>query len=183
MHQSLKDSKLNPKKDNRNLIAAYKYWTQEAIVADLENRRHAFSVLCLNINQELNLGNCLRSFNAFLGTKFYYYGRKHWDRRGAVGVHNYTKVTYLDDLGLEELIKSSNLVGVDNIDGAESIDDFVWPENPLIVMGEECDGLGDFAAKCSRKVYIPQYGSVRSLNVATACGIVLNDWCRKNAKR
>lgn len=170
------------KPKNKNLVDHLKYWTTEAIVADLTSRRHSFSVLCLNIHQDINLGNCLRSFNAFLGTKFYIYGKKHWDRRGAVGVHNYTKVTHLDDFGLEELIKSSNVVGVDNIDGAESIDDFIWPANPLIVMGEECGGIGPLLNRCQRKVYIPQYGSVRSLNVASACAIVLNDWCRKNAK-
>jgi len=32
---------------------------------------------------------------------------------------------------------------------------------------------------CSRIVMIPQYGSVRSLNVGTASGIVMNDFVSK----
>lgn len=168
--------------DNRNLVAAYKYWSDDAIRADLDSKRHPFSVLCLNIHQDLNLSTCLRGFNAFLGTSFYITGKKHWDRRGAVGVHNYTRVKFIEGDELEELLNSSNLVGVDNISGAESIDDFVWPSNPLMIFGEECGGIGDFAARCQKKVYIPQYGSVRSLNVGVASGIVMNDWCRKNAK-
>jgi len=47
----------------------------------------------------------------------------------------------------------------------------------MLVFGEEGVGLTPaMQAFCKKIVYIPQYGSVRSLNCGTASGIVMHDF-------
>jgi tRNA G18 (ribose-2'-O)-methylase SpoU len=59
---------------------------------------------------------------------------------------------------------------------------FEWtPRFPtLVVFGHEVDGLPhDVLASCDTRVRIPMIGAKRSLNVATAGGVVLYDLFRK----
>ncbi len=60
---------------------------------------------------------------------------------------------------------------------------FILPKT-LICLGQESIGLPkEIIAKCDQLVHIPQYGSVRSLNVATAAGIAMYDYVRKLVKK
>lgn len=163
--------------DNRNISDVYKYWEHEAIVADLDTKRHDFGVLVANVQYDFNIGSVVRNSNAFLAKMVYIYGKKQWDRRGAVGTHNYqhlVNVKNLDEIGGYEW------VGIDNVPGAVPLDDFVWPKNALMVFGQEQTGLPqDMITKCKSVVYIKQFGSVRSLNVGCASAIAMYDYCRK----
>jgi len=48
------------------------------------------------------------------------------------------------------------------------------------VLGQEQVGIPDeLVALCDDMIYIPQYGSVRSLNVGVASGIAMYDLCSK----
>ena len=40
----------------RNVVDRYRYWTVEAIVADLDRRRHPFHVAIENFDHDLNIG-------------------------------------------------------------------------------------------------------------------------------
>lgn len=79
-------------------------------------------------------------------------------------------------------VPDSVTVSVDNIPSAVPIDDFQWDKSKhyFIIMGQEQIGIPqevlDISEHC---VYIRQYGSVRSLNVGTASGIVMQDYCTK----
>src|SRR3712207_9303881 len=42
--------------DRRNVVDRYRYWTVEAIVADLDTRRHPFHVAIENWKHDLNIG-------------------------------------------------------------------------------------------------------------------------------
>ena len=42
--------------DRRNVVDRYRYWTVEAIVADLDRRRHPFHVAIENFGHDLNIG-------------------------------------------------------------------------------------------------------------------------------
>jgi tRNA G18 (ribose-2'-O)-methylase SpoU len=68
----------------------------------------------------------------------------------------------------------------------ETIDDgldlFDWqPAFPvLVVFGHEVDGLpADIVSRCDTRIRIPMVGTKRSLNVATAGGVVLYELFRK----
>ena len=42
--------------DRRNVVDRYRYWTMDAIVADLDSRRHPFDVAIENWQHDLNIG-------------------------------------------------------------------------------------------------------------------------------
>lgn len=173
--------------DTRNVIDYYKYWTNDAIRADLDSKRHPFSVLISNKFHDFNIGSVVRASNAFLATNVFIYGRGKWDKRGAVGTQvyeNIKKVKFIDNV--EEAIASLGdvkVIGVDNIDRAIPVETFEWP-NPdvhtVMVFGQEDVGIPDeLLALCDEVVYIRQYGSVRSLNVGVAAGIIMYDYVSK----
>lgn len=172
--------------ETRNIIDHYHYWKHEAIIADLDTKRHNFTIVCCNLGNDYNIATVIRNSNAFLAKEVWIYGQKQWDRRGAVGTHHYSKIKHFKTL--EELhrnmdaVPDSVIVSIDNIQSAEPIDGFEWDKSKhyFIIMGQEQIGIPqevlDISEHC---LYIRQYGSVRSLNVGTASGIVMQDYCTK----
>ena len=47
--------------DRRNVVDAYRYWRREAIVADLDTRRHPFHVAIENFQHDHNIGTVVRT--------------------------------------------------------------------------------------------------------------------------
>lgn len=170
--------------ETRNIIDYYHYWKTEAIKADLDKRRHPFSVLCSNLYNDYNLSCIVRTCNAMLASSIYVYGRRKYDKRGAVGAFNYENLHFYKEIAdLEEVFSKYNVVAVDNVEGAVPLDTFEWPKNSLMCFGQEQVGLPlEILERAPYKVYIRQYGSVRSLNVASAASIAMYDWCVKNVK-
>jgi tRNA G18 (ribose-2'-O)-methylase SpoU len=177
--------------ETRNIIDHYHYWKHEAILADLDTRANNFSVLCSNLYNDFNIATCIRNSNAFLAKKVVIYGSKQYDRRGTVGTHHYVRMLHagtfpglvqtLDSLR-QEVGMPLHLVAVDNVPGARRIDSYEWPKEKHVVMmfGQEQVGLpSELLEIADDVVYIAQYGSVRSLNVGTASGVVMYDYCAK----
>ena len=52
--------------DRRNVVDRYRYWALDAIVADLDTRRHPFHVAVENWRHDRNIGAVVRNANAFL---------------------------------------------------------------------------------------------------------------------
>jgi len=169
--------------ETRNIIDYYHYWKNEAIIADLDKKRHKFGVLISNINYDFNISTVIRNSNAFLAKMTYIYGRKKWDKRGAVGTHNYVHLKHIPENSslLDGLKDEYVLIGIDNLVDSVPMDEFDWPENALMCFGQEQIGLPkDIIDKCDKIVYIKQFGSVRSLNVGCASAIAMYDYCKKN---
>lgn len=177
----------NTQTDNRNISDKYKYdrltkWSTELIKKDLQSKAFPYAVVMENFAGDFNIGTVIRNANAFNARCVYYLGNKHYDRRGTVGTHHYTDVIRLKTR--EELIKlkeTYTLVGVENsVSGAITLDKFEWPNNTLLLIGEEGVGITPETLElCDKFVYIPQFGSVRSLNAGVASGIVMNDLVTK----
>lgn len=171
--------------DTRNIIDFYRYWTVEAIKADLDTKRHNFSVLITNDFSDFNIGAVIRNANAFLAKNVYIFGKKRYDRRGTVGTHLYENIKIVKTIDDINDIEGSLIVGIDNLSGALPIEQYTWPSDVHVLMcfGQESVGLSqevlDF---CCDIVYISQYGSVRSLNVGCASAIAMYDYCRKMIK-
>ncbi|MBS1722638.1 MAG: rRNA methyltransferase [Armatimonadetes bacterium] len=169
--------------DDRNVVDYYKYWTTEAIVADLDTKRHNFSVLCANVQGDFNVGTVIRNANAFLASMVYLYGRRKYNRNGAVGTQHYTHFKHVQTIeDVTALTESAMLVAVDNVPGAEDVAtaDLPLDRHVIFVFGEEGTGVSpELLALCEKTVYIKQFGSVRSLNVGTASGIVMYEYCRR----
>ena len=78
--------------DRRNVVDRYRYWTLEAIVADLDTRRHDFHVAIENWQHDFNIGTIVRTANAFLAAEVHIVGKRRWNRRGAMVTDRYQHV-------------------------------------------------------------------------------------------
>jgi len=165
-----------------NVTDEYKSRSVEEIKKDLRSKAHPFAVLMEHWKGDFNISTMIRNANAFNASQVFYIGRKRFDRRGTVGTHHYVDLNYLNDF--EELMKLKEkyvFVGLDNnLDCCVPMETFEWPDNALMIFGEEGEGISPLLLKeCAYCVNIPQYGSVRSLNVGTSSGIAMYDWIQK----
>ncbi len=169
----------------RNVADKYKDLSTEEIKQDLKANSLPFAVLMMNIIGDLNFGSVIRSAN-FLGAReVFYYGKKRYDRRGAVGVHNYSSVNHLLDLAQVINLKSRyTFIALEN--NVERniipIQQFIYPQEKeiLFLIGEEGCGLSkEILDLCDHFVEISSRGSVRSLNASTAAGIAMYDFVAK----
>ena len=76
------------------MVDRYRYWTIEAIVADLDTRRHDFHVAIENWQHDFNIGTIVRSANAFLAREVHIVGKRRWNRRGAMVTDRYQHVRH-----------------------------------------------------------------------------------------
>lgn len=177
--------------DTRNIIDHYKYWTDDAIRADLDVKRHNFSVVCCNIGNDFNIATVIRNANAFLAKEVVIYGNKKYDRRGTVGTHHYTNfrhVKSINDLGsyIEKNVSmyegKVKVLGIDNVPQANDINFYNFDSDIhyIMIFGQEQIGIPQNVLDIVDDVlYIPQYGSVRSINVGSASAIIMNSYCSK----
>ena len=88
------DEQLLAEGDRRNVVDRYRYWSMEAIVADLDSRRHDFHVAIENWQHDFNIGTIVRSANAFLAAEVHIVGNRRWNRRGAMVTDRYQHVRH-----------------------------------------------------------------------------------------
>ena len=173
--------------DRRNVVDRYRYWTVEAIVADLDTRRHALHVAIENWAHDLNIGSVVRTANAFNVAGVHIVGRRRWNRRGAMVTDRYLHVHHhrdAEDLARWASAAGLALVGVDNVPGSVALEDFDLPERCVLLFGQESIGLTPQAqAACGTVVHITQYGSTRSLNAGAAAAIAMHAWARSHARQ
>jgi len=173
--------------ENWNVTDKYKRdrltkWTKELIKKDLQQSAFPYAVLMENFLGDFNIGTVIRSANAFNARTVYYLGNKHYDRRGTVGTHNYTDVIHLKTRDqLLKLKEDYELVALENtVPAAVPLIEATYNRPPLFILGEEGVGITEETLElCDKFIYIPQYGSVRSLNAAVAGSIIMNDFVAK----
>ena len=169
---------------SQNVIATLKGKSDEEIKYILQASANPFAVCFEHWIGDFNMASGIRNANAFNAREVFYLGDKRWDKRGAVGVYNYTEVQWIPTIEEFKKLKDKYvIVGIDNVSGAIPLDNYNWKHNSLMVFGEEGVGLTPkMQSFCEEMVYIEQFGSVRSLNVGTASGIVMHDFVRKFRK-
>lgn len=183
------DSRLDPDLlahgDRRNVVDEYRYWRLDAIVADLDSRRHSFHVAIENFTHDLNIGSVVRTANAFLAREVHIVGRKRWNRRGAMVTDRYQHVRHHEsatDLAAWCRENDIVLIGIDNLPGCVPIETYDLPANALLLFGQEGEGLSPEARAEVRAVLsIAQYGSTRSINAGAAAAIAMHAWVRRHA--
>lgn len=173
--------------DRRNVVDRYRYWTVEAIVADLDTRRHDFEVAIENWRHDLNIGSVVRTANAFLAGAVHIVGRRRWNRRGAMVTDRYQRVLHHPDVDALAGYAATHrlvVVGVDNLPGARPLETVQLPRRALLLFGQEGPGLSPAARQAAELVCsITQYGSTRSINAAVAAGIAMHTWLGQHAGR
>lgn len=179
------DPELLANGDRRNVVDAYRYWRLEAIVADLDTRRHDFAVAIENWRHDLNIGTVVRTANAFLAREVIIVGRRRWNKRGAMVTDRYQHVLHVPDVdALAEHAHKAGyvIVAIDNLPGATPIESTPLPRNTLMLFGQEGVGLSPEARQAAAAVCsIAQYGSTRSINAGVAAGIAMHAWIRQHA--
>jgi tRNA G18 (ribose-2'-O)-methylase SpoU len=172
--------------EGRNVIDYYKRWQHDEIVADLDKKRNPFINVCLNLTGDFSKSSIIRNANAWLAKETWIIGRKRFDARGTVGTHHYETIKHSatwEDVFLNFKAEGYTIYAVDNIPEYDPkvIYNVSYPAKSVFVYGEEGVGLPeDVIQACDSMIYIPQYGSVRSINVAVAAGVVMNEWTRQH---
>ena len=174
------DASLLEEGDTRNVVDRYRYWTREAIVADLDQQRHSFHIAIENWEHDFNIGTVVRNANAFLAKAVHIVGKRKWNRRGAMVTDRYQHVRHhptVDDFIQWAGNEALSVIGIDNVPGSEQIEKAEIPRNCVLVFGQEGPGLSEEMIDASLKVLaITQYGSTRSINAGVASGIAMYEW-------
>ena len=179
------DPELLASGDERNVVDRYRYWSMDAIVAELDARRHPFHVAIENWEHDFNIGTVVRNANAFLARAVHIVGRRRWNRRGAMVTDRYQHVHHHEstaafcawaaDAGLV-------IVGIDNVEGSVPIERTALPERSMLVFGQEGPGLSAEMQRAAAMVCaITQYGSTRSINAGVASGIAMYTWVQQHS--
>jgi tRNA G18 (ribose-2'-O)-methylase SpoU len=172
--------------DRRNVTDRYRYWTVDAIRADLALRRHGFHVAVENWAHDFNIGSVVRTANAFNAAAVHVVGRRRWNRRGAMVTDRYLDVIHHADAGrLRRWAVEQGLpvLGVDNTPGAVPLETYRMPRRCVLLFGQEGPGLSAEAlAGCDAVLAIAQFGSTRSLNAGAAAAIAMHSWVRSYAQ-
>jgi tRNA G18 (ribose-2'-O)-methylase SpoU len=172
--------------DRRNVVDRFRYWTVDAIVADLDARRHPFAVAIENWRHDLNIGTVVRTANAFLAREVVIVGNRRWNRRGAMVTDRYQHIRHVPSAA--ELVRYAGgagyvVVAVDNLPGSVPLETYELPRNALLLFGQEGTGLSQEARAAATVVCsIAQFGSTRSINAGVAAGIAMHAWIRRHAR-
>jgi tRNA G18 (ribose-2'-O)-methylase SpoU len=169
-------------------------------IAICNKDRLKFSVGCINITGELNIGMMLRSASLLGAENFYIFGRKKFDARSTVGAENYINIKQIvfDDPihADEELLVYLQKLHIHHHDvvicehGGAQLGTFSWNDigvyptknhTPLFLFGSESHGVPQIISdeRAFAKVSIGQRGVLRSFNVSAAMNIIIWDYVRE----
>ena len=169
--------------DVRNVLDKYRYWTVEAIKADLEKTRLDLHIAVENWQHDMNIGTIVRNANAFNLAAVHIIGRRHWNRRGAMVTDRYLTIDHFDTVAefAESMARDGReIIAIDNLPGAIALSKTTLPKKAVLVFGGEGPGLSkEMVAVSTKMVAIEQFGSTRSVNVGVASGIILYEWMRQ----
>lgn len=171
--------------DRRNVEDRYRYWSVEAIVADLDRTRAPLHVAIENFAHDLNIGSVVRTANAYNVAGVHVVGNRRWNRRGAMVTDRYLHVHHHPDV--EGLLAWSAeagvpVLGIDNVPGSVPIEGYPFPAACVLLLGNESDGLSPASRAGAQTVlHITQHGSTRSLNAGAAAAIAMYAWATQHS--
>lgn len=168
--------------DRRNVLGKYRYWTVEAIKADLERSRIDLHIAIENWQHDLNIGTIVRNANAFNVATVHIIGKRQWNRRGAMVTDRYLEIVHhktVDEFAAA--MHDRAIIAVDNLPSAAPLSKTTLPKKAVLVFGGEGPGLSQEMQNASQQmVMIEQLGSTRSVNVGVASGIVMYAWLQQH---
>lgn len=188
----MSDIDLTRSADYRNVTDFYKGKSDDEIRSDLDQHRGKMISIMQNLSHDFNKASAVRNSNAFGMRKLIFLnpenpaipdapeGIKKWDRRGSLGTQNYEHIEHRRVTDYQAVFDQLHADGytiyaVDNTPGyqPQSLYNVTFPAKSAFLFGEERLGLADdLIAAADAMIYIPQYGSVRSINVSVAHGII-----------
>jgi tRNA G18 (ribose-2'-O)-methylase SpoU len=180
------DEELLAHGDRRNVVDRYRYWRHDAIVRDLDTRRHEFHVAVENWGHDFNIGSVIRTANAFNAQAFHIVGRRRWNRRGAMVTDRYQHEHHHESV--DALVRWAAghdgglpLIGIDNVPGSVPLESYDLPRHCILLFGQEGPGLSAPAREaCVSVLDIAQFGSTRSINAGAAAAVAMHAWVRRH---
>ncbi|WP_235736237.1 TrmH family RNA methyltransferase [Nocardioides alcanivorans] len=171
--------------DRRNVVDRYRYWSMEAIIADLDTRRHDFHVAIENWQHDFNIGTIVRTANAFLAAEVHIVGNRRWNKRGAMVTDRYQHLRHHatpEELATYLRERDVHLLGIDNLPGSAHLETMEMPRKVCFLFGQEGPGLSERARSVVDGTFsIAQFGSTRSINASAAGAIAMHSWVRQYA--
>lgn len=171
--------------DRRNVVDAYRYLRREAIIADIDTRRHALHIAIENFENDANIGTVVRTANAFAVDTVHIVGRRRWNRRGAMVTDRYQHLLHhdtTDSVVAWAVGHGLTVVAIDNTPGSVPLETAELPKRCLLLFGQEGPGVTAAAqAAAVMTCSIAQFGSTRSINAGVAAGIAMHAWIRQHA--
>ena len=171
--------------DRRNVVDAYRYLRREAIIADIDTRRHALHIAIENFENDANIGTVVRTANAFAVDTVHIVGRRRWNRRGAMVTDRYQHLLHhdtTDSVVAWAVGHGLTVVAIDNTPGSVPLETAELPKRCLLLFGQEGPGVTAAAqAAAVMTCSIAQFGSTRSMNAGVAAGIAMHAWIRQHA--
>lgn len=166
-----------------------------------DSDRLPFRICCLNIEGDLNIGTILRSASLLGCEKAYVFGRKKFDARSMVGVGNYMDIEKIHGLtpdneidvdAFDKFCVAARIYPIFIEQGGTLFNEVDWPVlydsikylnvgRLCFVFGNEATGIPkELIQHRMKTVYsIPQYGVLRSYNVAASANIVMWDFVKQ----
>ena len=167
--------------DTRNVVDAYRYWTREAIVADIDSRRHPLHIAIENFGNDANIGAVVRTANAFAVDTVHIVGRRRWNRRGAMVTDRYQRLSHHDSTA--ELLAFAadaglTVVAVDNVPGAVRIEQTELPRRlpDDLRSGGTGHHRGRQDRRRSSRCRSPSSAPPAASTPAVAAGIAMHTW-------
>ena len=180
------DDELLARGDTRNVIDRYRYWRMDAIVADLDERRHPFHVAIENWQHDMNIGSIVRSANAFAADTVHIIGRRRWNKRGAMVTDRYQHVLHHETVSAFAIWAENAglpVIAIDNVPGSVIIETFEFPLACVLLFGQEGPGLSAEAIDTSAAIVeISQFGSTRSINASAAAAVAMHAWITQHVR-
>lgn len=181
---------------NQNVVDEFKGMSTEEIKQALLSKRNGFHIVFENALRDFNFGGIIRASNAFCCDGITYTGFRRYDTRGSVGTKHIEDVEHLaDPKDFIRFIRARQQAGIPFIvaeylteeskyfDKQTKLSSFCWPEECTVMFGEEGTGVSEnFLYHADHIIYVPQFGSVRSMNVASTTHIFMYDYMQKTGR-
>ena len=143
-------------------------------------RPKSFAVAAFNFSYGVNLGTLIRSAEAAGAEAVWIVGRDFYYRPSTKGADWWLPIEVIESpqACLERArAEGYQIVALQQGPRAMPIWAADWPQRPLIVAGNEGDGLPDeFIQAAALQVELPVYGQIDSLNVAVATSVAMYAW-------
>ncbi|CAB4343392.1 MAG: rRNA methyltransferase [Actinobacteria bacterium] len=170
--------------DKRNVVDKYRYWTVEAIVADLDTSRSPLHIAIENWQHDLNIGSIVRTANAFNVSAVHIVGKRGWNRRGAMVTDRYLHLIHhptVEEFKVWSIANNVPIIGIDNVPGCGWIESSTIPQSCVLYFGQEGPGMSpEGIAACTQILGIAQLGSTRSMNASAAGAIAMYAWAMQH---
>lgn len=143
-------------------------------------RPRSFAVAAFNFSYGVNLGSLIRSAEAAGAEAVWIVGRDFYYRPSTKGTDWWLPVEVLVTPGecvARAAAEGYQIVALQQGGAAQPVWSADWPERPLIVAGNEGDGLPPALLEAAAlQIELPVYGQIDSLNVAVAASVAMYAW-------